>query len=126
MHELRTSLFASLVPHNCDECRLPKGSCESPRGLNGDGKLTRGDDPACVVSWPSCPGRFFRLRRHGQDALPLSEIVAGVHDRGDHRLPDAPAGLVRIVTEWSRQRKLPRTLMRNRATKDAEEKRKRR
>lgn len=122
MHELHSAMFCALVPRDCTACRLPHGTCDKPRGLDGDGRLTRGDDPGCVVSWPACPGRYAALRRHGQDAILLSDVVEELHDRGDHRAPNAPAGLVRVVSEWRRCRKLPRLLAKSRAAYDLKNK----
>ena len=92
---------------------MPPGQCDISRGLNGDGSLTRGDDPSCVVVWSDCPGKHLALRRHGQEVMPLSDIVAQIHDRGDHRLPHAPAPIVRLVTEWARCKDLPQQLLSN-------------
>jgi len=106
------------LPFDCDECRRSSETCERPQGLDHNGETNKAYGSS-IIEWPRCPAHYMYARRWGMDALPLSDIVAQVYDRGDHRAPNAPAGLCRIVFEWLRCRELPQTLFANRAAKRA-------
>lgn len=122
MHELHATIFSSLLPRtSCDGC--DGRACNKGSSITSIGDVSRADDPTAVVTWPKCPVRYMGLRSCGQDALPLSHVVAYAHDRGVHRSPLLGAGGHRLIREWSRCRKLPSRLHEARAAEKMRRKR---
>jgi len=114
MHELTATHFASLLSPEkmCSTCRHGEGSveCERPFALGENGLPTRGDDPTAVTTWPRCPGSYMALRRHGQELVPLSQLVAWAAERGHHRDPRLSAGGERLIREYLRIKEAPEVL----------------
>lgn len=114
MWELTATHFAQLFAPDrvCETCRHGEGSaeCSRPFALGENGLPTRGDDPTAVTRWPACPGTFMALRRHGQDLLPLSQVVDWAAQRDHHKSQRISAGGERLIREYLRIKEAPEVL----------------
>ncbi len=114
MWELTAMHFAPLFAPDrvCETCRHGEGSaeCARPFALGENGLPTRGDDPTAVTRWPACPGSFMALRRHGQDLLPLSQVVDWAAQRDHHKSARLSVGGERLIREYLRIREAPEVL----------------
>lgn len=121
MLELLRGMFRRLLrelPKCGEECH-GEGElrCDRPAGLTEGGAFTTDVDGGdCVVRWPGCPQRWFRLRQWGADLLPLSEIVRWEYERGLHLRRGLPWASERLLREYAVRREEPDVLaMRRRA-----------